>query len=71
MLEKISPWTDGENQKCRFWMSAMAGTENSTIARTVTSRSEGRIRRALQEISHAQPSDSILTPLSTGRSNTK
>lgn len=49
----------------------MARTENSMIARTVTSRSECRIRHALQEISHAQPSDSIPTLLSTGWSDTK
>jgi hypothetical protein len=71
MLEKMSPWADGEDQRCIFWPSGMAGIENSTIARMVTSRSEVRIQHALQEISHAGPGDSILTPLSLGRPNTK
>jgi hypothetical protein len=35
ILQKISQWAEGEDQQCLFWLSGMAGTGKSTIARTI------------------------------------
>ncbi|KAM3084413.1 hypothetical protein ACMFMG_001482 [Clarireedia jacksonii] len=35
ILQKISQWSDTENQQYIYWLSGMAGTGKSTIARTV------------------------------------
>jgi hypothetical protein len=35
LLQKICNWADGRDERCIFWLSGMAGTGKSTIARTV------------------------------------
>ncbi len=35
VLQTISQWADGEGQQCIFWLSGMAGTGKSTIAKTI------------------------------------
>lgn len=35
LLRDIRLWADDERGKCIFWLSGMAGTEKSTIPRTV------------------------------------
>src|SRR2546423_8824901 len=35
ILEDIQSWGEGHNDSCIFWLSGMAGTGKSTIARTV------------------------------------
>ena len=37
-------WADGRNERCIFWLSGMAGTGKSTIARTVARKYEDRNR---------------------------
>jgi hypothetical protein len=38
ILEYIMAWIDGQDQRCIFWLTGLAGTGNSTIARTVARR---------------------------------
>jgi hypothetical protein len=35
LLELIYNWADGQDERCIFWLSGLAGTGKSTIARTV------------------------------------
>ena len=35
VLQKISKWADGEDERCIFWLNGLAGTGKSTIARTI------------------------------------
>jgi hypothetical protein len=35
VLQEISEWADGDDERCIFWLSGLAGTGKSTIARTV------------------------------------
>ncbi|OAK94516.1 putative WD-repeat protein [Phaeosphaeriaceae sp. SRC1lsM3a] len=35
LLREIHSWADGEDERCIFWLSGLAGTGKSTIARTV------------------------------------
>lgn len=35
LLQKICDWADGRDERCIFWLSGLAGTGKSTIARTV------------------------------------
>lgn len=35
LLRKIYNWADGQNGRCIFWLSGLAGTGKSTIARTI------------------------------------
>jgi hypothetical protein len=35
VLNQIRAWADGAQEQCIFWLSGMAGTGKSTIARTV------------------------------------
>ncbi|KAF1941507.1 hypothetical protein EJ02DRAFT_203243 [Clathrospora elynae] len=35
LLEKIHSWADERDKRCIFWLSGLAGTGKSTIARTV------------------------------------
>ena len=35
ILQKISKWADGKDERCFFWLNGLAGTGKSTIARTV------------------------------------
>jgi Mrp family chromosome partitioning ATPase len=45
LLQKINNWVDGQNGQCIFWLSGLAGTGKSTIARTiaVTQSRRGRL----------------------------
>jgi hypothetical protein len=38
VLAKIEEWADGEDKSCIFWLSGLAGTGKSAIARTVARR---------------------------------
>ncbi|CAN9321847.1 unnamed protein product [Alternaria alternata] len=38
LLKKIHNWIDGQDGRCLFWLSGLAGTGKSTIARTVARR---------------------------------
>ncbi|KAF4227322.1 hypothetical protein CNMCM6805_003133 [Aspergillus fumigatiaffinis] len=38
ILEEIYKWADDQNERCIFWLSGLAGTGKSTIARTVARR---------------------------------
>ncbi|KAJ6284967.1 WD40-repeat-containing domain protein [Bipolaris maydis] len=35
LLQEIHSWADGQDERCIFWLSGLAGTGKSTIARTV------------------------------------
>ncbi|EUC43266.1 hypothetical protein COCMIDRAFT_7303 [Bipolaris oryzae ATCC 44560] len=35
LLHEVIKWANGKNSKCIFWLSGMAGTGKSTIARTI------------------------------------
>ncbi|KAJ6192117.1 hypothetical protein J3E72DRAFT_204718, partial [Bipolaris maydis] len=35
LLQEIYSWADGQDERCIFWLSGLAGTGKSTIARTV------------------------------------
>jgi hypothetical protein len=35
LLEYISQWIEGDDERCIFWLKGMAGTGKSTVARTV------------------------------------
>jgi hypothetical protein len=45
VLSRIGQWADATNEKCIFWLSGMAGTGKSTIARTIARKydKEGRL----------------------------
>jgi hypothetical protein len=61
VLEQIMAWADGRDERCIFWLSGMAGTGKSTIARTVARGYNDRNRlgasfffsRGGGEVSHA------------------
>jgi hypothetical protein len=38
LLEEIYNWVDSEDERCIYWLSGLAGTGKSTIARTVARR---------------------------------
>ncbi|RYO61452.1 hypothetical protein AA0113_g6770 [Alternaria arborescens] len=38
LLDDIYAWTDGHDEQCVYWLSGLAGTGKSTIARTVARR---------------------------------
>jgi hypothetical protein len=38
LLRDIHGWADGQDERCIFWLSGLAGTGKSTIARTVARR---------------------------------
>jgi hypothetical protein len=38
LLKEIYNWVDSEDEQCIFWLSGLAGTGKSTIARTVARR---------------------------------
>ncbi|KAI4916361.1 uncharacterized protein J4E92_009278 [Alternaria infectoria] len=38
LLEAIYDWTDAQDERCLYWLSGLAGTGKSTIARTVARR---------------------------------
>jgi hypothetical protein len=38
LLQEIYNWADGQDRRCIFWLSGLAGTGKSTIARTVARR---------------------------------
>jgi hypothetical protein len=38
LLDEIHSWADGQDERCVFWLSGLAGTGKSTIARTVARR---------------------------------
>jgi hypothetical protein len=38
LLREIYEWADGSDERCIFWLSGLAGTGKSTIARTVARR---------------------------------
>ena len=38
LLQHISYWADGQDERCIFWLNGLAGTGKSTIARTVARR---------------------------------
>ncbi|KAF2032671.1 hypothetical protein EK21DRAFT_109743 [Setomelanomma holmii] len=46
LLDKIYSWADGPDARCIFWLSSLAGTGKSTIARTVARRYHDRQRLA-------------------------
>src|SRR5580700_7937182 len=35
ILKDIMAWADGQDERCIFWLSGLAGTGKSTIARTI------------------------------------
>ncbi|XP_014561696.1 hypothetical protein COCVIDRAFT_85820 [Bipolaris victoriae FI3] len=35
LLQEIYSWADGQDERCIFWLSGLAGTGKSTVARTV------------------------------------
>src|SRR5277367_2663818 len=41
-LRKILDWADGQDERYIFWLSGLAGTGKSTIARTVARRHDGQ-----------------------------
>ncbi|KAH0551496.1 hypothetical protein GP486_007289 [Trichoglossum hirsutum] len=61
ILEQIMAWGDGDDERCIFWLSGMAGTGKSTIARTVARKYYDRNRlgasfffsRGREDVSHA------------------
>ncbi|KAL1801569.1 hypothetical protein ACET3X_001911 [Alternaria dauci] len=38
LLNEIYAWTDGQDERCVYWLNGLAGTGKSTIARTVARR---------------------------------
>jgi hypothetical protein len=46
LLREIYSWADGQDERCIFWLSGLAGTGKSTIARTVARRYYDRQRLA-------------------------
>ncbi|KAK3208224.1 hypothetical protein GRF29_77g3825, partial [Pseudopithomyces chartarum] len=46
LLCEIYSWVDGQDKRCIFWVSGLAGTGKSTIARTVARRYHDRQRLA-------------------------
>ncbi|KAF2632008.1 hypothetical protein BU25DRAFT_454382 [Macroventuria anomochaeta] len=46
LLNEIHSWADGQDERCIFWLSGLAGTGKSTIARTVARRYHDRQRLA-------------------------
>jgi hypothetical protein len=38
VLRQIYDWADGQDERCMFWLSGLAGTGKSTISRTVAGR---------------------------------
>ncbi|KAK3299885.1 WD40-repeat-containing domain protein [Chaetomium fimeti] len=44
LLHDIAQWTDGLDDKCIYWLSGIAGTGKSTVARTVARRCHERGR---------------------------
>jgi hypothetical protein len=38
ILQQIHAWADGQDERCIFWLSGLAGTGKSTISRTVARR---------------------------------
>jgi hypothetical protein len=38
ILQQIHTWADGQDERCIFWLSGLAGTGKSTISRTVARR---------------------------------
>ncbi|KAF2633134.1 hypothetical protein BU25DRAFT_445056 [Macroventuria anomochaeta] len=46
LLDEIYNWADGQDERCVFWLSGLAGTGKSTIARTVARRYDDRQRLA-------------------------
>ncbi|KAF2625514.1 hypothetical protein BU25DRAFT_345970 [Macroventuria anomochaeta] len=46
LLHEIHSWADGQDERCIFWLSGLAGTGKSTIARTVARRYHNRQRLA-------------------------
>ncbi|KAF3027225.1 hypothetical protein E8E12_000027, partial [Didymella heteroderae] len=46
LLDEIYHWADGTDDRCVFWLSGLAGTGKSTIARTVARRYHDRQRLA-------------------------
>ena len=46
LLDEIHSWADGTDERCVFWLSGLAGTGKSTIARTVARRYGDRQRLA-------------------------
>ncbi|KAH8650313.1 hypothetical protein BGZ60DRAFT_473956 [Tricladium varicosporioides] len=38
LLQEICDWTDGQDERCIFWLNGLAGTGKSTIARTIARR---------------------------------
>jgi hypothetical protein len=46
LLDDIHSWADGPDERCIFWLSGLAGTGKSTIARTVARRYHDRQRLA-------------------------
>jgi hypothetical protein len=35
LLQDINDWVDGQDERCIFWLSGLAGTGKSTVARTI------------------------------------
>ena len=46
LLRQVTEWADGSSSKCIFWLSGMAGTGKSTIARTVADQLASKDRLA-------------------------
>jgi hypothetical protein len=46
LLREIHSWADGQDERCIFWLSGLAGTGKSTIARTVARRYHDKQRLA-------------------------
>src|SRR5436190_294793 len=38
LLQEIYNWADGQDKPCIFWLSGLAGTGKSTVARTVAAK---------------------------------
>ncbi|KIN00703.1 hypothetical protein OIDMADRAFT_125193, partial [Oidiodendron maius Zn] len=38
LMQEIYNWADGQDKQCIFWLSGLAGTGKSTIARTIALR---------------------------------
>ena len=36
VLQEITTWADGQDERCIFWLNGIAGTGKSTIARTIS-----------------------------------
>ncbi|CAN9385388.1 unnamed protein product [Alternaria alternata] len=46
LLREIHSWADGQDERCVFWLSGLAGTGKSTIARTVARQYHNKQRLA-------------------------